>query len=256
MLGETLPVFSGSFRGIGTLLLKYPLPEGRLVLPGHLVCQQCSDTVCEPPETISFELALMLESFLISERDKELQKKQNPNRMTSAMPLKFFYGCDGCWAIAHTVLIERTRALVSDVIFQCANAAPSRRPHSSAARSRRPPIALIPVPATYGDLGNMAIDHFPVHWIRRLLEAGVYESNDLAAEFCDKGYNLTVCVRRVPPSLLIARRYRLKCRRRISFRIKLGMIFSTFEKGSGNADGIFWNGGADLNFRWVKGVTH
>jgi hypothetical protein len=71
-------VYSGSFMGIGTLLLKYPLPEGRLVLPGRLVCQQCSDTVCEPPETMSFELALMLEPFLISERDKELLQTQKP----------------------------------------------------------------------------------------------------------------------------------------------------------------------------------
>jgi hypothetical protein len=46
VLGETLRLFSDSW-GIGTLLLKYPLPEGRLVLPGRLVCQQCSDAVCE-----------------------------------------------------------------------------------------------------------------------------------------------------------------------------------------------------------------
>jgi len=70
-LGETLPVYSGSFQGIGTLLLKHPLPEGRLTLEGRLECQQCSDTVCEPPETISFELALTLEPFMISERDKK-----------------------------------------------------------------------------------------------------------------------------------------------------------------------------------------
>ncbi len=67
-LGETLPVYSGSFRGIGTLLLKFPLPEGRLVLPGRLAFQQCSDTVCEPPETMPFELALTLKPFMISER--------------------------------------------------------------------------------------------------------------------------------------------------------------------------------------------
>src|SRR6266853_948255 len=111
--------------------------------------------------------------------------------------------------------------------------------------------ALIPVPAAHGDLGNMAIDHFPVHWIRRLFEAGVYESNDLAAEFCDKGYNLAFRTRRVLLSLSIARRYCLKCRRRISFQIELGMIFSTFEERSGNAI-VFWIGGADLNCRWVR----
>ncbi len=76
-LGETLPVYSGSFSGIGTLLLKHPIPEGRLVLPGRLEFQQCSDTVCEPPETMSFELALTLEPFMISERDKERAAKQN-----------------------------------------------------------------------------------------------------------------------------------------------------------------------------------
>lgn len=68
-LGETLPVYSGSFQGIGVLVLKHPLPEGKLVLPGRLSFQQCSDTVCEPPQTLPFELALTLEPFVISERD-------------------------------------------------------------------------------------------------------------------------------------------------------------------------------------------
>ncbi len=67
-LGETLPVYSGSFRGVGTLLLKFPLPDGRLVLPGRLAFQQCSDTVCEPPEAMPFELALTLQPFIISQR--------------------------------------------------------------------------------------------------------------------------------------------------------------------------------------------
>jgi thioredoxin:protein disulfide reductase len=66
-LGETLPVYSGSFSGVGTLLLKFPLPDGQLVLRGRLAFQQCSDTVCEPPETIPFELALNLEPFVVAE---------------------------------------------------------------------------------------------------------------------------------------------------------------------------------------------
>jgi len=76
-LGENLPVYSGSFTGIGTLLLKHPLPEGRLVLEGRLACQCCSDAICEPPETTSFELELTLEPFMISEQDKNLLEKQN-----------------------------------------------------------------------------------------------------------------------------------------------------------------------------------
>jgi hypothetical protein len=77
-LGEMLPIYSDSFQGIGTLLLKHPLPDGRLVLPGRLCFQQCSDTVCEPPKALSFELALTLEPFLISEREKKLLAKQTP----------------------------------------------------------------------------------------------------------------------------------------------------------------------------------
>ena len=70
-LGETLPVYSGSFQGNGTLLLKFPLPDGPLVLPGRVEFQQCSDTVCEPPETVTFELSLLLEKFVVSERDQK-----------------------------------------------------------------------------------------------------------------------------------------------------------------------------------------
>jgi hypothetical protein len=35
-LGETLPVYSNSFEDIGTFLLKFPIPNGRLVLHGRL----------------------------------------------------------------------------------------------------------------------------------------------------------------------------------------------------------------------------
>ena len=70
-LDETLPVYSGRFRAIGTLLLKFPWAEGPLALPGRLAFQQCSDTVCEPRETLSFELPLTLDRFLVSERDKK-----------------------------------------------------------------------------------------------------------------------------------------------------------------------------------------
>jgi hypothetical protein len=62
-LRETIPVYSGPFEGIGSLLLKYPLDEGAAVLQGQVRFQQCSDMVCEPPETLSFELPLILEPF-------------------------------------------------------------------------------------------------------------------------------------------------------------------------------------------------
>ena len=64
-LGETLPVYDGSFQGQGSLLLKFPLDAGRIVLPGKLGFQQCSDTTCEAPETVPFELALTIDPFMV-----------------------------------------------------------------------------------------------------------------------------------------------------------------------------------------------
>lgn len=64
-LGETLPVYSGSFQGLGSLLLKYPLDPGSAVLSGRLRFQQCSDTVCEAPMTAPFELPLTVAPFVV-----------------------------------------------------------------------------------------------------------------------------------------------------------------------------------------------
>jgi hypothetical protein len=65
-LGETLPVYGGSFEGQGSLLLKFPLDAGRIVLEGKFHFQQCSDSVCEAPETVLFELPLNIEPFLVA----------------------------------------------------------------------------------------------------------------------------------------------------------------------------------------------
>jgi AhpC/TSA family len=67
-LEETLPVYSGTFQGTGSLLLKYPLEDGPVVLPGRVRLQQCGDTTCEPPETLPFELPLTLEPFMVASR--------------------------------------------------------------------------------------------------------------------------------------------------------------------------------------------
>ena len=64
-LGETLPVYDGSFQGQGSLLLKFPLDAGRIVLSGKLCFQQCSDTVCEAPEAVPFEVPLTIEPFMV-----------------------------------------------------------------------------------------------------------------------------------------------------------------------------------------------
>lgn len=72
VLGETLPVYSGEVKGVGTLLLKHPLPEGINRLSGHIDIQTCSETICEPPLRLPFEIALRIEPFAINERDKKL----------------------------------------------------------------------------------------------------------------------------------------------------------------------------------------
>jgi len=64
-LGETLPVYGGSFQGRGSLLLKFPLEPGRIALAGKFHFQQCSDTVCEAPATVTFELPLTIEPFMV-----------------------------------------------------------------------------------------------------------------------------------------------------------------------------------------------
>jgi hypothetical protein len=69
-LGETVPAYSGAFQGLGSLLLKFPIDAGKTVLSGRLRFQQCSDTVCEPQQTIPFELPLTIEVFMDAERKK------------------------------------------------------------------------------------------------------------------------------------------------------------------------------------------
>jgi hypothetical protein len=67
LLNETPPLYSDSFEAHARLLLRFPLPEGVLMLRGSLRFQQCSDTTCEPPETVPFQLPLTLEPFLIAQ---------------------------------------------------------------------------------------------------------------------------------------------------------------------------------------------
>ncbi len=65
-LDETLPVLSGSFEAKGSLLLKFPLDAGPIVLAGQVRFQSCSDAVCDPPEALRFELALTLGRFVVA----------------------------------------------------------------------------------------------------------------------------------------------------------------------------------------------
>ena len=59
------PLLGGSFPALGSLLLKFPVDAGRTILSGRLSFQQCSEALCEPPETIAFELPLTIEPFMV-----------------------------------------------------------------------------------------------------------------------------------------------------------------------------------------------
>ena len=74
-LGETLPVYEGKISAIGKLGIKWspPMPvkfmeslgkriePGAYKVDGTLRFQACSDTVCEPPQTLRFQLPLIIE---------------------------------------------------------------------------------------------------------------------------------------------------------------------------------------------------
>jgi AhpC/TSA family/Disulphide bond corrector protein DsbC len=62
--------YGGSFQALGSLLLRFPIDAGQTVLSGQLRFQQCSDTVCEAPQTITFELPLTIVPFMDAERKK------------------------------------------------------------------------------------------------------------------------------------------------------------------------------------------
>jgi AhpC/TSA family/Thiol:disulfide interchange protein DsbD, N-terminal len=69
-LGETLPVYSGSVEAKGSLLLKFPIDAGKTVLSGQVHFQLCSETVCEAPQMMPFELPLIIETFMVPPRKK------------------------------------------------------------------------------------------------------------------------------------------------------------------------------------------
>jgi Disulphide bond corrector protein DsbC len=75
-VGETLPVYEGEVRATGRLGIKWspgkdatflhalakPIEPGPYKIGGTLRFQACSDTVCEAPQEIHFELPLTLEA--------------------------------------------------------------------------------------------------------------------------------------------------------------------------------------------------
>ena len=65
-LGETLLEYESSVQGLGSLLLRFPINAGRLLLSGLLQFQLCSDNVCEAPQVVPFELPLLIEPQVVA----------------------------------------------------------------------------------------------------------------------------------------------------------------------------------------------
>ncbi len=59
-LGETIAVHYGNFKAVGRVLLKFPLQPADYTLAGTIDLQQCSDTECEGPQIIRFQLPIKI----------------------------------------------------------------------------------------------------------------------------------------------------------------------------------------------------
>jgi len=59
-LGETIPVHAGSFKAPGRVLLKFPLQPADYTLAGTIDLQSCSETECEVPQIIRFQLPIKI----------------------------------------------------------------------------------------------------------------------------------------------------------------------------------------------------
>lgn len=61
-LNESLPVYDGKFSVSGRLLTRQLVKPGSYQLRGTLRFQSCSDQVCNPPQALSFNLPLTIET--------------------------------------------------------------------------------------------------------------------------------------------------------------------------------------------------
>ena len=60
-LGETLPVYAGSFRAKGKILARPGLKPGDYKLKGTLSFQECSNQICKIPQSVTFEIPFRID---------------------------------------------------------------------------------------------------------------------------------------------------------------------------------------------------
>ncbi|HZC45653.1 MAG TPA: protein-disulfide reductase DsbD domain-containing protein [Candidatus Acidoferrum sp.] len=62
-LGEKLPVYTGTVRAFGHVLIKSNLKPGDYILKGVVRFQECSDEICKLPQKIAFETPIMINAM-------------------------------------------------------------------------------------------------------------------------------------------------------------------------------------------------
>jgi DsbC/DsbD-like thiol-disulfide interchange protein len=62
-LGETLPVYTGTFRVKGKVITKSRTKPGDYQLKGTLSFQECSDQICKIPQSTAFEIPLRIDAM-------------------------------------------------------------------------------------------------------------------------------------------------------------------------------------------------
>jgi len=63
-LGETLPVYTGGIRAVGSVQIKPNLKPGNYQLKGTLRFQECNDQICKLPQKIAFEIPIKIEAMV------------------------------------------------------------------------------------------------------------------------------------------------------------------------------------------------
>jgi DsbC/DsbD-like thiol-disulfide interchange protein len=60
-LNETYPVYQGSFKAAGNIVLAHELKPGDRSIDGTLNFQECNDTICQMPQAVRFKLPIKIE---------------------------------------------------------------------------------------------------------------------------------------------------------------------------------------------------
>jgi DsbC/DsbD-like thiol-disulfide interchange protein len=61
LLNLTYPVYTGSFKAVGNLVLNQKIKPGAYSIPGTFNFQLCNDSLCKPPQAVHFELPIKID---------------------------------------------------------------------------------------------------------------------------------------------------------------------------------------------------